>query len=77
MSRPDKWNEMVCSSKEQFENFNDFSEDKAIIWADNELNNYKRAMMALVNSNSNWEMSIADVEQCKFVNTMIRRAEEK
>lgn len=73
MSRPKKWNEMVIDSKGVIEDFNDFAEDKAIVWADNEIKNYKRAMMILVNSNNNYDMSL-DEEDSKFIQTMINRA---
>jgi len=71
--RPEKWNEMTNSSKAAIEDFNDFADDKAIVWADNEIKNYKRAMMILVHSNSNWSMPLGD-EDDKFLQTMINRA---
>lgn len=74
MSRPKKWDEMVNNSKEAIENFNNFADDKAIVWADNEIKNYKRAMMILVAANSNYNMNLED-EDSKFVQTMIHRAE--
>lgn len=75
MSRPKKWDEMVKSSKAQIEDFRDFADDNAVVWADNEMRNYKRAMMILVNSNNNYNMSLGE-EDSKFVQTMIRRATE-
>ena len=74
MSRPNKWSEMVKGSKDAIEDFNDFADDKAIVWADNELKNYKRAMLILANSNSNWSMPLADEDE-SFIQTMIRRAQ--
>ena len=74
MNRPDKWKEMVKNSKELIEDFNDFSEDTAIVWADVQLGCYKEAMLALVSGNSNWPMSVTD-EQEKLIDTMVRRAQ--
>jgi len=74
MSRKERWEEMVKDCKEAVEDFNDFPEDKAIIWADNELKNYKRAMLILANSHSDWSLNISEDDE-KFVSTMIRRAE--
>lgn len=74
MSRPKKWEEMVKSSKDAIEDFNDFADDKAIVWADNEIKNYRRAMLILAGANSNYDMSLND-DDSKFVGTMIRRAE--
>lgn len=73
MSRPKKWDEMVKSSKGAIEDFRDFADDKAVVWADNEMKNYKRAMMILVNSNNNYDMSLGE-EDSKFISTMINRA---
>lgn len=73
MNRPEKWGEMVKTSKSQIEDFRNFSDDKAIVWADNEMKNYKRAMMILVASNNNYDMSLGD-EDSKFIQTMINRA---
>ena len=74
MSRPSKWDEMVVNSRAAKEDFRDFADDKAIIWADNEMKNYKRAMLLLKNSHSNWAMSLNDEDE-RFVQTMINRAE--
>jgi len=74
ISRPEKWRELVEQSKNQIENFNDFSEDTAIVWADNQIKDYKRAMLILARSNSNWAMNVSDDDE-KLIDTMIRRAE--
>ena len=74
MSRPKKWCEMVKSSKDAIEDFNDFAEDKAVVWADKEITNYKKAMLILVNGNANWDMCVTE-EQEKLIKTMVRRAE--
>ena len=74
MNRPEKWNQMVKCSKEAIEDFNDFLEDKAVVWADNELKNYKRAMLILAGSYSDWALNVSDEDE-KFVDTMLRRAE--
>jgi len=65
---------MVQSSKAAKENFSEFADDNAIIWADNEMRNYKRAMLLLKNTNSDWTMNLGDEDE-RFVATMIRRAE--
>lgn len=65
---------MVRGSKEAIEDFNDFLDDKAVVWADNELRNYKRAMQILASSCSNWALNVSDEDE-KFVETMLRRAE--
>ena len=74
MSRKEIWEEMVNNCKEAVEDFNNFSEDMATIWADNELKNYKRAMLILANSHSDWSLNISEDDE-KFVSTMIKRAE--
>ena len=74
MNRPDKWKEMVNSSRAAIEDFNDFSDDTAIVWANVQLECYKEAMLALVASNSDWAMSVT-YDQKKFIGRMIRRAE--
>ena len=74
MNRKDKWKEMVKNSKELIENFNDFSDDKAVVWADVQLECYKEAMLALVSGDSNWPMNVTD-EQEKLIETMVRRAQ--
>ena len=74
MSRPKKWDIMCYNSRAEIENFSDCEKDKAIVWADNELRNYRRAMMALVKSNPNWAMGVTEDEE-KLISTMIRRAE--
>lgn len=71
MSRKEIWEEMVNNCKEAVEDFNNFSEDMATIWADNELKNYKRALLILAKSHSGW---ISEDDE-KFVSTMIKRAE--
>ena len=74
MSRPEKWQEMVNYSRDAIEDFNDFKYDKAIVWANHELENYKRAMLILHSANSGWAMNVTDEDEA-FVNTMIRRAQ--
>ena len=74
MSRPEKWKEMVISSRCAIEDFRDFSEDKAIVWADVQIGCYREAMLTLVNSNNNWALSVT-ADQEALINTMIRRAE--
>ena len=74
MNRPNKWKEVVQTSKENIEDFNDFSSDKAIVWADKELQNYKKAMLILVQGNPNWDMHVTE-DQYNFINTMTRRGE--
>lgn len=74
MSRPEKWKEMVKSSRAEIEDFNDFADDKAIVWADNQIRSYKEAMMALVRGNNNWRITVNDDQQA-LIETMIRRAE--
>ena len=74
MGRPEKWKEMVRSSRELIEDFNDFSDDKAVVWADNQIRSYQESMMALVRGNSNWAMTVTE-DQEKLIETMVRRAE--
>ena len=74
MSRPEKWKAMVKGSRAAIEDFNDFADDKAVVWADNQIGCYKEAMLALVRGNSNWAMTVTD-EQEKLIETMVRRAE--
>ena len=74
MNRPDKWKEMTLNSRAAIENFNDFSDDKAIVWADVQIGCYKEAMLAVVRGNSNWAQGVTD-EQEKLIETMVRRAE--
>ena len=74
MSRPEKWKEMVKGSRAAIEDFNDFADDKAVVWANNELENYKRALLILQGAYSDWAMNVTDEDE-DFVNTMIRRAE--
>jgi hypothetical protein len=76
MSRPSKWDEMVRSSRRAKEDFNNFADDNAIVWADNEMRNYKRAMLILKNAHSDWAMSLSDDDE-RFVQTMINRAESR
>lgn len=73
-SRQLKWNEMVSSSKDAKEYFNEFADDRAIIWADSEMRNYIRAMLLLKNTNDNWAMNLSEEDE-KFVTSMILRAE--
>ncbi len=74
MNRPQKWKQMVNGSRSAIEEFNDFADDKAIVWADNQIGCYKEAMLALVRGNSNWAMTVTDDQQ-KLIETMVRRAE--
>ena len=74
MSRPSKWGEMVANSKAAKEDFREFADDRAIIWADNEMINYRRAMLLLKNAHSDWAMRM-NGEDKRFVQTMINRAE--
>ena len=74
MSMPEKWKQMVKGSRAAIEDFNDFADDKAVVWADNQIECYKEAMLALVRGNSNWAMTITD-DQEKLIETMVRRAE--
>ena len=64
---------MVKGSRAAIEDFNDL-DDKAVVWADNQIECYKEAMLALVRGNSNWAMTVTD-EQEKLIETMVRRAE--
>lgn len=73
MSRPKKWASMVLGSKESIEDFNAFSDDNAIVWADVQIGCYKEAMTALINGNSNWRMTVTD-DQELLIDTMQRRA---
>jgi hypothetical protein len=74
MNRPDKWNEMAANSRAAIEDFNDFSDDKAIAWADVQIGCYKEAMLAVVRGNNNWAQGVTD-EQEELIETMVRRAE--
>ena len=74
MNRSKKWKEVVKNSKELIENFNNFSDDTAIVWADVQIGCYKEAMLALVRSNSNWAMDVSE-EQELLIITMVNRAE--
>ena len=65
---------MLETSKSEIESFNDFAEDRAIVWADKEITNYKKAMLILVRANANWEMCVTD-DQERLIKTMVRRAE--
>lgn len=76
MSRPEFWKGMVKSSRAAIEDFQDLYDDKAIVWADVQLECYKEALLALVTGNSNWRMSVTD-DQEKLIETMIRRAESQ
>lgn len=75
-SRPYKWKEMVNSSRAAIEDFNDFADDKAVVWADSQIGCYQEAMLALVRGNSNWAMTVTDDEEL-LIDTMLRRAEAK
>ena len=74
MSRPKKWNEMVKGSNAAVEEFRDFSDDKAIVWAENQMQAYKQSMLALVRGNSDWATTVTD-DQEFLIKTMVRRAE--
>ena len=74
MNRPEKWKAMANGSRLAIEDFRSFADDKAIVWADNQIGCYKEAMLALVRGNSNWAMTVTDDQQ-KLIETMIRRAE--
>lgn len=50
------------------------SGDNEIISDDSEMRNYKRALLLLKNSHSDWAMSLSDEDE-RFVQTMINRAE--
>lgn len=76
ISRPDKWKEMVNSSQLAIESFNDFADDKAIVWADVQIGCYKEAMMALVRGNSDWAMTVTEDEE-RLITTMMRRVESQ
>ena len=73
MSRPKKWKEMVNSSKDAIEDFRDFEDDKAIVWADTQISCYKEGMLALVRGNSDWAKTVS-YDQEKLIETMVRRA---
>ena len=74
MGRPQIWKHMVNGSRLVIEEFNDFADDRAIVWADNQIGCYKEAMLALVRGNSNWAMTVTEDQQL-LIETMIRRAE--
>ena len=74
MNRPDKWKEMTSSSRAAIEGFREFSDDRAIVWADVQIECYRSAMIALVRGNSNWSQGVTDDDE-KLIMTMIRRAE--
>ena len=74
MNRPDKWKEMAANSRSAVEDFRDFSDDKAIVWADVQIGCYKSAMLALIRGNSNWAQGVTSDEE-KLILTMLRRAE--
>ncbi len=74
MNRPQKWKVIATESRLAIEEFRDFSDDKAIVWADNQIKCYKEAMLALVHGNSNWVMTVTDDQQ-ELIETMVRRAE--
>jgi two-component SAPR family response regulator len=76
MNRPEKWKEMVNGSKESIENFNDFLDDKAIVWADNEMNNYRLAMLVMINSGVTWQDYLSE-DGKKLVMTMLNRSREQ
>lgn len=66
------WKEVVHTAKDNIENFNDFKEDTAIVWADKELQNYKRAMLILHKFSG---LSNMTEDEEALVETMVRRAE--
>ena len=74
MNRKEKWADMAKNSRAEIEDFKDFSEDKAIVWADVQIENYKKAMLALIQGNRNWHHCMTE-EKEEFINTMVRRAE--
>ena len=74
MSRSEKWKAMANGSRLAIEDFRSFADDKAIVWADNQIGCYKEAMLALVRGNTDWSMTVTDDQQ-KLIETMIRRAE--
>lgn len=78
-----RWDKLVLERREVIENFRDNSEDNAIVWADKEMKNYKRAMMLLVEKLAgckddqcaiNLLQSAMGKDDRDFVMTMIRRA---
>ena len=69
MDKQDKWKEMAKQSSQSIEEFNDFIDDKAIVWADSELKNYKRAVKLLTSVNKG-----ISKEDGKFIATMERRS---
>ena len=72
MKTPDIWNRLVLERKEVIENFRDHSEDNAIVWADKEMKNYRRAMMLLAQESI--PQPVMGKDDRDFVMTMIRRA---
>ena len=66
---------MVDGSREAKNDFNNFSDDDAILWADAQIESYKNAMLSLARSHSDWAMSVSDDDE-RLIDTMIRRAEE-
>ena len=74
ISRPEKWKEMVNSSRRAVDDFNDFADDNAIIWADSQIKSYRQAMQALIQGNGNWRVTVND-EQARLVDTLTRRSE--
>jgi len=74
MNMQDKWDSMVCNSIAAKKDFNGNYTDDAIIWADNELKMYKRALLLLKSVNNDFGMTLND-EDTDFVNMIIRQAE--
>ena len=72
--RQKKWLEMVSSSRVAEELFNDFADDNAIVWANKELENYKRAMMVLIEGKSDNMYKGLSKEDVDLIETMERRA---
>jgi hypothetical protein len=79
MGRPQKWKEIANSSRLAIEGFRDSEDDKAIVWADDEIKCYKEAMLALkeailalVRGNGNWAMTVTDDQEI-LIKTMLRR----
>lgn len=68
------WNKMVSDSRNLIEDFDNFADDTAIVWADKEMKNYKRAMMMLIESQNNCNIALSTDDK-KFIETMFNRAQ--
>lgn len=68
------WRKVVDSSKDLINDFHDFDSDQAIVWADKELSNYKRAMMLLIEGKSDNIYRGLSREDIDLIETMERRA---